>query len=81
MHPLATQARPDDARRIAEKVCQAFRDRPVQPEGVRPLKLTVSIGLAAWQPEADFDAALARADAALYAAKQGGRDGWRLADD
>ncbi len=78
---LLRGARPDDARRIAEKVCQAFRDRPVQPEGVRPLKLTVSIGLAAWRPEADFDAALARADAALYAAKQGGRDGWRLADD
>jgi diguanylate cyclase len=45
----------------------------------RSLQVTVSIGLAAWQPvcdgpPADTAALLAEADRALYAAKQGGRN-------
>ncbi|SFS01480.1 GGDEF domain-containing protein [Sphingomonas jatrophae] len=40
-----------------------------------PLALTVSIGIAAVSPnDRDIDAALARADLALYAAKHGGRN-------
>ena len=39
-----------------------------------PSGQTVSVGLASWEPDETVDALLARADAALYAAKAGGRD-------
>ena len=52
-------------RRVAEKPF------PVEAQAV---KLTVSCGLAAYRPGEDLRATLARADQALYLAKQAGRD-------
>lgn len=55
---------------IAERLRQAVRDR--RPVGV---PVTISVGVAVSQPKAvDTDDLVARADAALYAAKAGGRD-------
>jgi diguanylate cyclase (GGDEF)-like protein len=55
---------------IAERLRVAVRER--RPVGV---PMTVSIGLAVSRPEAvDTDDLVARADAALYVAKAGGRD-------
>ncbi len=60
----------DDAVEIAERLRVAVRER--RPVGVA---VTVSIGVAVSQPETvDTDDLVARADAALYAAKAGGRD-------
>ena len=62
----------DDARAVAEKVLAAVRvpvdigDATVTPRA--------SIGVALLEPGEDEDAVIARADAALYAAKDAGRD-------
>jgi diguanylate cyclase (GGDEF)-like protein len=59
-----------DAVGVAERLCRAVRER--RPAG---LEVTISIGAAVARPEkVDTDDLVARADAALYAAKAGGRD-------
>ena len=59
-----------DAIKVAERLRQAVRAR--RPVGVR---VTISIGAAVADPgPLDTDDLVARADAALYAAKAGGRD-------
>lgn len=61
------------ARRIADRLCAAVADS-VLP-GVDTTQVTVSIGVAAMNAgDADGAALLARADAALYAAKRAGRN-------
>jgi diguanylate cyclase (GGDEF)-like protein len=60
----------EDALKISERLRSAVRER--RPIGVR---ITVSIGVAVSEPDVvDTDDLIARADAALYAAKAGGRD-------
>ncbi|HXR59689.1 MAG TPA: GGDEF domain-containing protein [Solirubrobacterales bacterium] len=60
----------EDAVEIAGRLCAAVRER--QPVGV---SVTLSIGVAVTEPgPIDTEELLARADAALYAAKAGGRD-------
>jgi diguanylate cyclase (GGDEF)-like protein len=65
-----------DARRIAERLRQRCGRLAIQMDGAPlSLRITVSIGLAAWQPEeATIGPSLRRADAALYRAKRDGRD-------
>jgi diguanylate cyclase (GGDEF)-like protein len=64
----------EDATEIAERLRTEVRDR--RPVGVA---VTVSIGVAVSKPGAlDTDDLLARADAALYSAKAGGRDTIRV---
>lgn len=64
-----------EALRGAEEICTAMRRAPVQVGG-KTISFTTSIGLSACNPkeEADWQAALERADAALYAAKRAGRN-------
>ncbi|TSE23972.1 Diguanylate cyclase DosC [Tepidimonas sediminis] len=50
------------------------------PNGVT-LQLTASIGVAAWNGHPDYQYLIQQADAALYAAKRGGRDRVCVADD
>jgi diguanylate cyclase (GGDEF)-like protein len=60
----------EDALEIAERLCHEVRER--RPVGVC---VSISIGLAVAEPDrVDTQDLLARADAALYAAKAGGRD-------
>ena len=60
----------EDALEIAERLRQEVHDR--RPVGVQ---LSVSIGVAVSEPDlVDTDDLVARADAALYAAKAGGRN-------
>ena len=64
----------EDALEIAERLGHRVRER--RPVGV---DVTISIGVAVSRPEAvDTDDLVARADAALYAAKAGGRDTVRV---
>jgi diguanylate cyclase (GGDEF)-like protein len=64
----------EDAIEIAERLRVAVRER--RPVGV---SVTVSIGVAVSKPDkVDTDDLIARADAALYAAKAGGRDTIRV---
>lgn len=63
-----------EACRLADKLCDSLRHLPIAWGGA-DLRCTVSIGVAQWRPASDSsDALLARADQALYCAKNGGRD-------
>jgi diguanylate cyclase (GGDEF)-like protein len=58
---------------IAERLRLAIRHIEVAgADG--PVRFTASIGVAELKPDDDLDSLLGRADAALYRAKQGGRD-------
>lgn len=66
------------AKAIAERIRKAFADLAIAIDD-KGLIATVSIGLAIPTTEEDFSALLNRADAALYQAKNGGRNQVRLA--
>ncbi|HLA21648.1 MAG TPA: GGDEF domain-containing protein [Pseudolabrys sp.] len=67
--------------RIAERLRAAFEKAGVEV-GVHVIGATVSIGTAtANEPVTDIDALIARADAALYGAKHGGRNRVQAAGD
>ncbi len=71
--------RPADFSGLAERLAQALR-RPYRLHG-NEVRRAVSIGLAVYPDDAaDIDGLLANADFALYAAKEAGRDGWRVFD-
>jgi len=58
---------------VADKIRLRAEQLVFSFEG-RPLRLTTSIGMSSLQPGDDLQALLARADNALYRAKQGGRN-------
>jgi diguanylate cyclase (GGDEF)-like protein/PAS domain S-box-containing protein len=62
----------DDALLIAEKLRQLAREPVVIPEG--EVRISLSVGVALARGEESIDDLIARADAAMYAAKQQGRD-------
>ncbi|SFU87543.1 diguanylate cyclase (GGDEF) domain-containing protein [Methylobacterium sp. 174MFSha1.1] len=70
---LLVETGPEDGALIAERIRAAVAANPVATEG-GPIGITVSIGLAASGPEESLEAAMRRADAALYGAKHGGRN-------
>nr|WP_051076728.1 diguanylate cyclase [Thioalkalivibrio sp. ALgr3] len=71
---------PRDAERIAEKLRTAVRAEPFQGAHGEQLGLTVSIGLASHDGHPDYQRLVRRADDALYAAKNAGRDRVATAD-
>lgn len=68
----------EQAKTIAERIRKSFADLAIAIDG-EGLIATVSIGLAMPATDEDFSALLNRADAALYQAKNGGRNQVRLA--
>ncbi len=68
--PGATLA---EARQAAEKARQAVESQVIDL-GIQKLKVTISSGLVAALPEDDVDTFLRRADTALYASKEAGRN-------
>jgi two-component system cell cycle response regulator len=63
----------EDGRLVAERLRQAVGSRPVMVEGVA-LPVTVSVGVAAGAPGSAGDDLISAADAALYRAKENGRN-------
>ena len=61
------------AAHFAERLRAAIGDEKAELEGAQ-VQITVSLGLAEMQPEESFEQLYARADAALYAAKEAGRN-------
>ena len=57
----------------AQRVCDALRDMPLYLQGLE-VQMTTSGGLASYQAGDSADVILARADVALYRAKEQGRD-------
>ncbi len=66
----------DSLAKIGEKIRTCVSATPIKlGRGLQPIQVTMSVGLAAYDAKTDSGQALiARADAALYRAKQGGRD-------
>src|SRR5262249_49049884 len=62
-----------DAAALAERLRVNSAERQLIYSAT-PIRLTVSIGVAAWSAVDTLDALMIRADAALYEAKQTGRD-------
>ena len=66
---------PEDARAIAQRICDAFAAQPAVLEGGVRLHATVSIGLGCRDaPDTPVGTLLSQADAALYSAKHAGRN-------
>lgn len=66
---------PDQAVALAERLRRAVAEQPVAIGPAAAWPVTISVGVAGWRPDDERpDAAIARADRALYAAKGGGRD-------
>jgi diguanylate cyclase (GGDEF)-like protein len=63
----------DEARRIAEDLRQAVAASPVAT-GKLAIPVTISIGVSQFDGKESMDRLIGRADDALYAAKQGGRN-------
>ena len=63
----------EGAAHFAERLRDAVGREEAHVEGTI-LRITISLGLAELRPNEGFDALYARADAALYAAKEGGRN-------
>lgn len=70
---LAKNCAAADATKLAEKVGENVRGRPYSLDGQR-IATTVSSGIAERLPGEEAKDLLARADQALYVAKEGGRD-------
>ena len=65
----------------AERLCRHVRSLLIK-SGEQEIAITVSIGIAQYQfHKEDWEALLNRADAALYQAKNSGRDRWAVSED
>jgi diguanylate cyclase (GGDEF)-like protein len=70
---LVWQCELEGAGRLAERIRATFAQSPIE-EGGDDLLLTASFGVAQWEPGEGYGKLFARADRALYAAKDAGRD-------
>lgn len=69
------------AEAFAERLRQKVMETPIMHDG-QTIRVTVSIGISAMTPrDASADAALVRADGALYRAKEGGRNRVEVANE
>jgi diguanylate cyclase (GGDEF)-like protein len=68
-----------EAHAVAETITTAIREHVPQPEGAPQITASIGVAMFGKGTEASFDSVMADADAAMYEAKQGGRDGVRLA--
>jgi len=71
---LLVQTDAAGARAAAQRVCDTIAHELFWVAEDRSLKITVSIGVAAWSMNTDATGMIAAADAALYAAKKAGRN-------
>lgn len=79
---LAARATPGDAAAFAARLAQRVAAHDFRAAGCSVDRVTVSIGVHSIKPSAvEFDAAFAQADAALYAAKAGGRNCVRISGE
>ena len=62
------------AREMAERCARELSSTPLQMDGVAPIRITASMGVACADGHGTVEDLLRAADAALYRAKEGGRD-------
>jgi diguanylate cyclase (GGDEF)-like protein len=65
----------EDGVKLAERICHLVRSEPVKAKN-KPIDASISLGVAVANPPvpADLEALLGSADAALYRAKEAGRN-------
>ena len=74
---LATVTQAQDATGVAQKIIEQIHQPFILPQG--PVRVSTSIGIAFYPDHATTASELAHhADLAMYAAKQAGKNGWRL---
>ncbi len=71
---LSEQPSLADAERFANKLCTLVADHPFNRESGERVRVTISIGLATLGEQEPFNHSFARADQALYTAKERGRN-------
>jgi len=70
----------DSALAVAERIRGSMGEAPLHLEDGREVRLEVSVGAATWDGEESPQALEKRADDAMYAAKEGGRNDVRFSD-
>lgn len=71
---------PAEAHLVAEAIVAAIREHLPVEEGVEPLTVSVGVTMFGDHPRSSIASVVSEADAAMYAAKDGGRDGVRVFD-
>ncbi|MCB6183135.1 GGDEF domain-containing protein [Leeia sp. TBRC 13508] len=71
---LLTEITPHQALAIAEKLRHKIAHTPISLADPLPVHLSVSVGLAQYDGHPDYQRLISRADAALYEAKEAGRN-------
>jgi diguanylate cyclase (GGDEF)-like protein len=71
---------PGEARLAAEAIADAIRAHQPKGEGVEPLTASVGVAMFGDHPRTSISSVVSEADTAMYAAKDGGRDGVRFFD-
>jgi len=71
---LLLDAKPETVNATAQRLCRALRETPFVTADGRELRITASLGFSLLHSDDTIDAALRRADSALYKAKNAGRD-------
>jgi diguanylate cyclase (GGDEF)-like protein len=69
-----------EARLAAEAIARAIREHQPEQEHVEPITASVGVALFGDRPRTNNAAIVSEADSAMYAAKDGGRDGVRVFD-
>ncbi len=68
------EARPEEASLLADRILSSCREGAVELEDERVVRFSVSIGVGQFNADESEELALSQVDAALYRAKQQGRD-------
>jgi diguanylate cyclase (GGDEF)-like protein len=71
---------PAEAHIAAEAIVNAIRQHLPAEEGVEPLTASVGVAMFGDHPRSSISSVISEADTAMYAAKDGGRDGIRVFD-
>ncbi len=71
---LLPNAALEAAKTVSQRILERVRTQETPTGDGDPVRVTISGGVAQFRPDESIEAALARADAALYEAKRGGRD-------
>ena len=69
----------DEAIGVGEEIAAAVREHEPVAEGLPPLTVSIGVAMFGEGAETTFEAVMADADSAMYAAKEDGRDGVRAA--
>ena len=77
---LLPRAGANEALLVAEAITTAIREHEPQGEGVEPVTACVGVAMFGGDLNVSFESLLSEADTAMYAAKDGGRDGVRVFD-